>query len=344
MKSFARVWYQRQARRAFQRRRIRFGLVCLRRLARLSPLRAVSLVIESAFKILIPLRYRSAMMLWYKRTFRITPPFYHETKDVGVNTSARDEKVVITLTSYPKRIGTVYKVINTLLNQTYKPDMVVLWLAPEQFPNKENDLPEGLLALRQYGLSIDWYRDIKSFKKLIPALKKYPDALLVTADDDIYYPPDWLEKLVVAHGKYPKCIVCHGAHRIRFDKDGLLLPYRKWKFGVYNCTPSQDVFVTCGAGALYAPGVLHSDVTNESLFSELCPYADDIWFWAMAILNDTSIKVVDRHVKRIYAIYETDNSSALATLNMMEGNRNDEQLASILKCYPIILNRLLRWH
>ena len=341
MKKFSRsIWYCEKARRSFQRRRVRQGVSFLKKLVLVSPCKAIMLVVEAAFKILVPLRLRSAALLGYKRTFRVTPPFYRETKGCGINSEPRDEKVAVTLTSYPKRIGTVHKTINTLLNQTYRPDLVVLWLAPEQFPNRENDLPKQLLRLREYGLTIDWCRDIRSFKKLIPSLKKYPDALLVTADDDIYYPPDWLEKLVVAHRKYPKCVICHGAHRIRFGKDGALLPYRKWKFGTMNCVPSFDLFVTCGAGALYAPGVLHEDVTDESRLEELCPFADDIWFWAMAVLNNSPIKVVDNHVKRIHPIYEADNSSALATLNMMEGNRNDIQLAKVLKLYPQIIAKL----
>ncbi len=45
------------------------------------------------------------------------------------------------------------------------------------------------------GLTIDWCEDIKSYKKLIPTLKKYPDAIIVTADDDLIYDNKWLEQL-----------------------------------------------------------------------------------------------------------------------------------------------------
>lgn len=337
---FKSIWYQEQARRALQRRRIAFGVACLNKLAHIAPHRAFVLVCEAAIKIIIPLRLRNRVVMWYKRTFKVSPPFYHKAKELGVNTEPRDEKIVVTLTSYPKRIGTIHKVINTLLTQTYKPDAVVLWLAPEQFPNREADLPRELLALKSYGLTIDWYHDIRSFKKLIPALKKYPEACLVTADDDIYYPPDWLEKLVEAHRKYPGCVVCHGAHRIRFEKDGSLKPYRRWTFGVGNCAPAFNVFVTCGAGALYSPGVLHSDVLREDAFKELCPNADDIWFWSMAILNGSRIKVVDRHVRRIASLLEADNTEALATQNMMIGNQNDIQLARVIERYPDIVERI----
>ena len=53
-----------------------------------------------------------------------------------------------------------------LLQQTLKPDEVILWLSEEQFPNKQ--LPENLTRLQEFGLSIKWCKDdIKSFKKLI---------------------------------------------------------------------------------------------------------------------------------------------------------------------------------
>jgi hypothetical protein len=81
----------------------------------------------------------------------------------------------------------VHKTIETLLNQSHKADKVILWLAEEEFPNKEKGLPRELIQLIKSGLTISWCRDIKSYKKLIPALEKYPKSIIVTADDDLYY-------------------------------------------------------------------------------------------------------------------------------------------------------------
>ena len=55
-------------------------------------------------------------------------------------------KLIVSLTSFPARINTVHQVIESLLNQTKKADKIILWLAPEQFPNGEKDLPEKLLV------------------------------------------------------------------------------------------------------------------------------------------------------------------------------------------------------
>ena len=82
----------------------------------------------------------------------------------------KNNELIISLTSYPARIKNVHKTTNTLLNQSLKANKVILWLAENQFPNKEQDLPSKLLAQTTKGLTISWYhKDIKSYKKLIKA-------------------------------------------------------------------------------------------------------------------------------------------------------------------------------
>ena len=104
-------------------------------------------------------------------------------------------ELIVSLTSYPARIGKVHIAIDSLLKQTLKPDRIVLYLADDQFPGREADLPTELLKCVERGLTISWCEDFKSHKKLIPALIEYPDAIIVTFDDDIYFEPTRLELL-----------------------------------------------------------------------------------------------------------------------------------------------------
>ena len=141
-----------------------------------------------------------------------------EVTSLGVTKIKREEKVVVSLTSFPERINTVVKTIKTLLNQSMKPDEVILWLAPEQFPNKEADLPKELLDLRQYGLTIDWYKDIRSYKKIIPALKKFPNAVIITTDDDIYYAEDTVESLYKSYLAHKDEVQAHRCDWVKVEK------------------------------------------------------------------------------------------------------------------------------
>ena len=44
---------------------------------------------------------------------------------------------------------------------------------------------------------------------------------------------------------------------------------------------------------MYPPHCFFEDVTQEEKFLSLAPHQDDIWFFAMAVLNDVKINVVE---------------------------------------------------
>lgn len=42
---------------------------------------------------------------------------------------------------------------------------------------------------------------------------------------------------------------------------------------------------------LYPPNSLNQNIDDIKQFTMLAPHGDDIWFWAMALLNNTKIYV-----------------------------------------------------
>ena len=262
--------------------------------------------------------------------------------DVRDKVMAERDKIIVSLTSFPARISTVHQTIESLLKQTKKADKVILWLAPEQFPNKEKDLPQKLLNLCDCGLTIDWYHDIKSYKKFIPSLKKYPNDIIVTADDDLIYEKDWLEKLVASYIKYPKNIHCHRAHGITM-KDNSLSPYRQWLWCKKISDESFNNFCTTGAGALYPHHCLHPDAFVQEQFIKLAPTADDIWFWAMAVHNGTRIRIIENANSNLTYVPGTQEGECLWQENGVSG-KNDEQLQNVLEEYPDVFRQLERWY
>lgn len=105
---------------------------------------------------------------------------------------------------------------------------MILWLSQDEFAHICPPLPQEILDFKQCGLEIVWVRgNLRSYKKLIYALKEFPDSILVSADDDVLYAKDWLTKLYNAYKENPHYIHAHRAHRIAFDKHGEILPYLK---------------------------------------------------------------------------------------------------------------------
>ena len=244
--------------------------------------------------------------------------------------------IIISLTSFPERINEVPYTIYSLLNQSLKPSKVVLWLAIDEFPNKEKDLPEKLLNLKNNGLSIGWCSNLKSFKKLIPSLKEYHSNIIVTTDDDIFYRKDWLKSLYDVYLDNPNSIICGRGRKIKF-KNKTFDKYETWELCKTQENASYLNLMTGIGGVLYPPNSLNNNVFDYDLACKLCPDADDLWFWAMAVMNKTKIVIIESQ-KLISLNISRDlrltNKKRLFDSNI---NKNDVQVENILNNFPEIL-------
>ncbi|MFR1672021.1 MAG: hypothetical protein ACLSWI_03645 [Candidatus Gastranaerophilaceae bacterium] len=248
----------------------------------------------------------------------------------GLTDIKRNPQIIVSLTSFPDRIPFIYKTISSLLNQTLKPDMVILWLAKEQFPQLENNLPDELLELKKYGLTIKWCNNIRSYKKLVPAIKEYPNDIIITVDDDIYYDKTLIELLYKSYEKEPEYIHCHRCTKIFYKNGKIKAKGGGKKFYKYPSYANKLVGV---GGVLYPPNSLYCDITNENLFMELAPTNDDIWFWLMAVLNNKKIKVIKNNIPEPAEIDETMQGPCLTQINDHGDNLFYKQLDNILNHY-----------
>ena len=124
------------------------------------------------------------------------------------------EQIVVTMTSWRKRIGNIPAVLDTIWAQTRKPDVVVINLAEEEF--KDRKLPDDVQAYidAHPKIRINWVeKDTKVWKKLLPALRLYPDALFLTIDDDILYPKTMITDFMRAHKKNPDAPISGNKYR-----------------------------------------------------------------------------------------------------------------------------------
>lgn len=247
-------------------------------------------------------------------------------------------ELIVSLTSYPPRINTVYKTIETILSQTLKADKVILWLADSEFPDREKDLPQNLMRLCKEGLQIKWTKDVKSYKKLIPAIKEFPEAIIVTADDDVYYAPDWLLNLYKAYLKRPGCVHCHRCTYFYLENEKF-----RWVPGgvkAYKQASYLHKLVGIG-GVLYPPHSLHMDVLDEAKFCKFAKTNDDIWFWFMAIRNNYRINVVENNMPKPKYVEGTQDGACLCKINDKGQKLFERDLSQMLKSYPDVEQKLL---
>lgn len=262
----------------------------------------------------------------------ILPIYFRLTENLKTNSlTTYDPKkkdiLIISLTSFPARIGRVWLSIETLMRQTQKPDTIILWLSKEQFKDI-NLLPYSLLKLQHRGLKIELRDgDLRSHKKFYYAFSEYPDATVILADDDIFYPKDMIEKLYSASNIFPKKVICLFTKKMKWSSGQKLMPYATWPT-VNEGKISSDYFFGSGGGVLIPPRSVHKDILNKDAFLKLCPHADDIWLNAMCRLISSDLF----SIKENFSLLPIINRIKIDLSSINNGNlQNDVQLAETQK-------------
>lgn len=256
-----------------------------------------------------------------------------------------DEKsnIIVSLTSFPARINTVWLTITTLLNQTVKPKMVVLWLAKEQFPDKEA-LPPKLLELEKCGLTIEFCEDLRPHKKYFFTLKKYPDADIITVDDDIFYPEDLIELLVGASNKNPGVVCCLWGGEIVLDDMKQIAPYNKWTGSTNNSSYPSLYLMPVGCGGVLYPAHIFdgTDILNMDAIKKLCLNNDDLWLKSMCLMNEHKAVRVNKYSKINFSIVSTQNHGL--HFDNVGNKKNDIAMKQIIKEYPGVERALASYY
>lgn len=243
--------------------------------------------------------------------------------------------VVVSLTSYEKRVSEVYLTIESIMTGKLLPNRIVLWL-PIQMKN--TNLPSTLKHQQRRGLDIEYCDDIRSFKKLIPSLAKFKDSVIVTIDDDQIYDRKMLEYLVEHYEKDPSNIYANTVYRMTFDEEGNLRNYCDWINGYSGNDASLYNFPIGEGGILYPPMSINEEVFNENAFMTLCPFGDDIWFYAMAKLNGYNVVKTKSDDPRGIVSMENPKVQKFALKNQNVGkinSLNDRQIKSVFEKYNI---------
>lgn len=225
--------------------------------------------------------------------------------------------LIISLTTYGERIKTVHFALESLINQSRKADKIVLALGHAEVLSPELELME-----KNGDIEILFTNDIGPYTKLIPTIKKYPNDLVITVDDDVLYPEDMVETLYQSHLANPNVIVTLRGYQMEYEKDSLKY-YDAWEPCKKTTKASFDIFPTGVGGVLYFPGCFHEEVFHEELFLKLSHNADDIWFKAMTLKNGVKSKVIQHPLNETLRYIDGTQEVGLwrtENISIIEGN------------------------
>lgn len=259
---------------------------------------------------------------------------YLQSSECGTTNEIYPEgELIISFTSYGNKLHNLYLTIESLLHQTVKPNRIILWLDETKYQAFES-IPMALRNQEKRGLEVRLCEDVRSYTKLVPALLNFPDSVIISADDDIIYPIDFVERLYRAYQKDQSKIYFYRGHYVLFDEKGNPKPYLDWvKRGSKGCDIYN--FPTGVSGILYPPHCFHEDITKKDLFLNMCPYADDIWFKVMSMLKGTLCEQIDTpHFDYKFIPLEIEENSSLQNINVVNGG-NDQQIKKVFSYYGI---------
>ncbi|SFR67927.1 zinc-binding alcohol dehydrogenase [Maribacter stanieri] len=253
-----------------------------------------------------------------------------------MHTTQKEEiPVIVSLTSIPSRLGTLHLTIRSILNQDVRPKKIILWL----HHSLKGEIPKKLAVLESDLFEI-MYSDLTcSHRKLIHSLELFPNEIIVTCDDDMMYRCNWLRTLYEEHQTHPNKIIANQTRYITYTNVGELQSYRSWVY-IEGSKFNTSAVIPIGAeGVLYPPKTLSEKVTDSTLFLELAPKADDLWFKAMAHLEGTaSIQAKNKAKTPIPIIGSQKQSLKKSNIG---GDKNKTQWLAITNYFNITPDNFL---
>ena len=204
-----------------------------------------------------------------------------------------EERIIVTLTTYSKRIGNIPTILETIFKQTVPPDFVVLNLAYEEIvPDEVQNY------INEHAIEVNRVSDTKVFKKLIPTLKKYPNDVVISIDDDWLYPQGMIEDFLNLHRQYPEFPIS-GNKEAFFNFQchcGCASLTKAEYFGEYLDMIDEDVIRNCKSDdfvyTYFANKAGHPYIQTQGLYYEnLEPYNEGVGytssFGSVSIAKDT---------------------------------------------------------
>jgi len=261
----------------------------------------------------------------------INPFIYDEIERMGeysgVNNSInRETPLIVSLSSSKKNYKNLPIVLFSLLNQSLKPDNVILWLDEET--EDLTTLPYEITRFIKNGLEIRFIKNLNLYTNTICALEEFKNGIIVTACDNMYYRKNWLKRLYYSYIASPNDIHIHNALSIKIINNSIA-SIQKWEKVVNSETAKYTNFPITAGGILYPPNCFKKEAFRSDIFLKYAPQDDDVWFWIMAVINNKKFRVVKNHDKSLVCLNIFDYITGMKTKNVSF----DLQIDALMKLY-----------
>ena len=182
--------------------------------------------------------------------------------------------------------------------------------------------------------------NIRSHKKLIPTLEKYPDNHILVVDDDIQQERGWLRTFISDIDKHPYEIIYGNATSRVKVTDEKIIEDRGAVARIMSKPGQQSIDLkpaNGAAGTLY-PAHTFTDASffDRELFMRLSPTSDETWQWAFAVMAGRQYRCLSAH--NIPNTLGADQQHALYNINRYKYNDIHNAIA---EAFPQYMEKLI---
>ena len=208
------------------------------------------------------------------------------------------DTVIISMTTWPPRLSSVEPAYRSILRQI-TPHMnvhPVLVLARDEF--QKDNLPEPIKNLAASGVELIWSDNLRSHKKLMPTLEKYPDNAVLVVDDDIEMSGGWLQTFLSDHEAYPNDIIYGQSMEVLYvNRSGRIKVYGHTQPFPNSGKPTLLDKPASGAAGTLFPSRTFTDARffDMQLAMTLSPTCDESWQYCFAIIENRSFRKLSRY-------------------------------------------------
>lgn len=256
------------------------------------------------------------------------------------------ERIIVSMTSYPKRIMNIEKSIFYLLTkQTVKPDEIHLWLSIEEFPNQYDDLPENIkLLIDSDTIILHWVQKNTYVHKRHEYFKIAQDNDLVfLIDDDVRYADNLIETVINAYKKFNNCIICYN----RYDKHEYKGKRIIYGPAINEIAPQINKVRWCGQSMipakLYPKECLNDEY--QKIRDKTDPISDECWIQPWIVYYDIPIfhlnygwgEDLSKNINKWHGICAMSHQKEANGLE-----RRDNWLAAVLDAIPKLKEKYIK--
>ena len=196
------------------------------------------------------------------------------------------------MTTWPPRFAVAQQAMAAIVEQVKADNLqdrvlLVMVLSEDEvcYAETRSEACELIGKMEKLGVEVICDRgNIRSHKKLIPTLEKYPNNPILVVDDDNTQCKGWLKTFVDDHDKHPDDIIYgQSLSRVELQGDGIVETRKPF---AYEQTGNVTVNMKPASGAA---GTLYPEHTftdqrffDRELFMRLSPTSDETWQWAFA--------------------------------------------------------------